>query len=250
MRRTTADPDPARSTGAGVWRLLALAALLAILLASTRLFNAEDVVAAALDWVESQGLLGYLALIFLYVIACVLFVPGSLLTFGAGAIYGFFEGFLLVSVGSTLGATAAFLIGRYFARDRVARWVTGSQKFRAIDDAVAKEGWKIVALTRMSPIFPFNLLNYAYGLTRIALPQYMLASWIGMMPGTAVVVYVGALAGNVATLDADQSRAATTKLIFQAVGLMATLAVTVYVTQISRRALKEQVGEATDDSPT
>lgn len=245
MQRTETDTKAGGQSdvrsGVGVWRLLAVAMVLAVLLISSRLFNAEDAIAYALDWVESQGILGYGVLVLLYVIACVLFVPGSLLTFGAGAIYGYFEGFILVSIGSTLGATAAFLIGRYFARDRVALWVGGNEKFKAIDDAVAKEGWKIVILTRLSPVFPFNLLNYAYGLTRVTLPQYMVASWIGMMPGTAIVVYVGALAGKVATIDADESTGGTGKLIFQAVGLLATVAVTVYVTHISRRALKEQV---------
>lgn len=247
MRHTPTDAEPeapprARG-GPGVWRLLAVAMALALLLVSSRLFDAEDTVASGLDWVESQGLLGYLVLIFLYVLACVLFVPGSLLTFGAGAVYGAFEGFILVSIGSTLGATASFLIGRYYAREWVSGWIAGNEKFNAIDEAVAEEGWKIIALTRLSPVFPFNLLNYAYGLTRVTLPQYMLASWLGMMPGTAVVVYAGAVAGNVATLDTDESSGTTTKLVLQAVGLAATVAVTVYVTHISRRALKDQVGE-------
>jgi uncharacterized membrane protein YdjX (TVP38/TMEM64 family) len=127
---------------------------------------------------------GELIFIAIYVVATVLFIPGSMLTLGAVAVFGVMWGSVYVSIGSTLEATAAFLVGRYLARNAIAPKIEGNERFAAIDKAVASEGWKIVGLTRLSPVFPFTLLNYAFGLTRGKLGHYVLASWIDMMPGT------------------------------------------------------------------
>ena len=177
----------------------------------------------------------------LYILACLFFLPGSVLTLGAGAVWGVVGGVPVVSVASTLGATAAFLVGRYFARDSVARRIEGNERFRAIDEAVAREGWKIVGLTRLSPVFPFNLLNYAFGLTRVSLRDYFFASWIGMLPGTVMYVYLGSLAGSLAALGAGQSTRTPAQWALYGVGLAATVAVTVYVTRIARAALAKRV---------
>jgi uncharacterized membrane protein YdjX (TVP38/TMEM64 family) len=190
-----------------------------------------------LEWIDALGWIGPIVFIAAYVIACVLFIPGSALTLGAGALFGVVRGTILVSIASTLGATAAFLVGRYLARDWVARKIGGNDKFAAIDKAVGKEGWKIVGLTRLSPIFPFNLLNYAYGLTNVRLRDYVLASWIGMMPGTVMYVYVGSLA----RLGVDAAEASTARTTLRIVGLVATVAVTLYITRVAKRALNERV---------
>ena len=124
--------------------------------------------------------------------------------------------------------------------------ICGNTRFKAIDEAVGREGWKIVGLTRLSPIFPFNLLNYAFGLTRVSLKEYFFASWIGMMPGTVMYVYIGSLAGSLATLGADSGRArTTTEWALYVVGLLATVAVTVYVTKIAKKALSEKIETTT-----
>jgi uncharacterized membrane protein YdjX (TVP38/TMEM64 family) len=190
-----------------------------------------------LEWVERMGPTGPVVFIALYVVACVLFIPGSALTLGAGAIFGVVRGSILVSVASTLGATAAFLVGRYAARDWVARKIEKNAKFRAIDQAVAGEGWKIVGLTRLSPVFPFSLLNYAYGLTKVSLRDYVLASWIGMMPGTVMYVYLGSLA----RLGVESETATTAQTAMKVVGLLASVVVTVYVTRVARRALDRRL---------
>jgi uncharacterized membrane protein YdjX (TVP38/TMEM64 family) len=147
-----------------------------------------------------------------------------------------------------MGAVAAFLVGRYLARDWVARKVEGNSRFAAIDRAVGEAGWKIVGLTRLSPVFPFNLLNYAYGLTKVSVRDYFLASWIGMIPGTVMYVYFGTVAGSLATLGAGggtgggvEGEAAVGQLALRLVGLLATVVVTVYITRIARRALAGQV---------
>jgi len=190
-----------------------------------------------LDWVEQLGPTGPIIFILMYITACVFFIPGSALTLGAGAIFGVVKGSVIVSIGSTLGATAAFLVGRYVARDWVARKIEKNEKFMAIDQAVAHEGWKIVGLTRLSPVFPFSLLNYAYGLTKVSLRDYFLASWIGMMPGTIMYVYLGSLA----RLGVEAESATTAQTVLKIVGLAATVALTVYVTRIARNALAKRI---------
>ena len=129
---------------------------------------------------------------------------------------------------------------RYFARDAVARRIANNPRFRSIDDAVAREGWKIVLLTRLSPVFPFNLLNYAYGLTRVHLGEYVVASWIGMIPGTVMFVYIGSLSGDLARAATGAAAPANFRWALNAVGFIATVAVAVYATRIGSRALKER----------
>jgi len=206
-------------------------------------FNLQHVFRDALAWIEDAGPIGPLVFFGVYVGACVFMLPGSILTLGAGAVFGVVYGLLLVSFSSTVGATAAFLVGRYLARERVARRIAGNVTFRAMDEAVATQGWKIVGLTRLSPVFPFNLLNYAFGLTRVSLRDYILASWIGMIPGTAMYVYLGSLAGSLAELGTtDVGRTRTTaEWVLYIVGLIATVAVAVVITRIARRALNRRL---------
>ena len=204
----------------------------------------NELLANALNWVEQLGPTGPAIFILIYIAACVLFVPGSALTLGAGAIFGVVKGSIIVSVASTLGATAAFLVGRYVARDWVARKIAKNEKFAAIDRAVGEEGWKIVGLTRLSPVFPFSLLNYAYGLTKVSLRDYFFASWIGMMPGTIMYVYLGSLA----RLGVESERASGAQIALKIVGLLATVAVTVYVTKIARRALAQRIPQQKTES--
>jgi uncharacterized membrane protein YdjX (TVP38/TMEM64 family) len=234
----------AHSRVAGLFRpkiLIAVAAAIAILYGA-HLVGAGPVVKRALDWIAGLGALAPLAFVAIYILACVLFLPGSILTIGAGVIFGVMRGSIYVSIAATLGATAAFLVGRYFARDWVARKLEGNAKFKAIDQAVGKEGWKIVILTRLSPVFPFNLLNYAYGLTRVSLRDYVLASWVGMIPGAVLYVYLGSLSGDLARAASGDRAQANTPLgwVIKAIGLAATIAVVVYVTRIGARALKEK----------
>jgi len=164
-------------------------------------FNPQELLRSALKWVASLGYIGGLVFIFIYIVSTVAFIPGSILTLGAGVLFGVVLGSLYVFVGATLGAIAAFLVGRYLARDWIGKKIEGNQKFAAIDRSVAHEGFKIVLLTRLSPVFPFNLLNYAFGVTGVTLKDYALAS-VGMFPGTVMYVYIGSLAGDIALLAA------------------------------------------------
>lgn len=193
----------------------------------------------ALSHVENLGMLGPVVFIALYTIATVALLPGSFLTLGGGAIFGVGRGSVYVFLGATLGATAAFLVGRYLARRWVSHKIAQFPKFQAIDRAVGQDGFKIVLLTRLSPVFPFFLMNYAYGLTRVALGDYVLAS-VGMIPGTVTYVYLGSLAGNLATLGTSPSPAnpwITWSL--RLLGLGATLAIAVYGARLAQRTLQD-----------
>src|SRR6267143_2465948 len=191
--------SPSESTRFKNPRLLLWAALIAGVLFAARYFGSGPL-RELLQWISGLGSTAPLVFIPLYVVACVLFIPGSILTLSAGFLFGVVRGSMYVSVAATLGATLAFLIGRYFARQWVAARLAKYPKFKTVDEAVAREGWKIVALTRLSPVFPFNLLNYAFGLMRVSFWEYFFASWIGMLPGTVLYVYVGSLAGSIAGL--------------------------------------------------
>lgn len=195
-----------------------------------------------LEWVNTLGVWGPAVVVLFYIVACIFWLPGSLITIGAGFAFGVVWGTVTVSVGSTLGAVAAFLVGRFIARDWVGRKVAANPKFAAIDDAVADQGFVIVLLTRLSPLFPFNMLNYGYGLTKVSLGTYALASWIGMLPGTVMYVYVGSLAKAATEVASESAARSTVDWFSYAVGFVVAVVVAVYVTRVARRALRERVG--------
>lgn len=182
----------------------------------------------------------------LFLPICLLFLPGSPVTLFGGFAFGkTLPGFLTVtacvSLGSTLGASLAFLVGRTLLRDWVQTWVAGNARFRAIDAAVGQKGFQIVLLTRLSPVFPFNLLNYSFGLTGVSFRDYVLGSWLGMLPGTVMFVYLGATLGDLADVLAGRvERTPLQQALFYG-GLAATVALAVYVGRVARRAINAAV---------
>jgi uncharacterized membrane protein YdjX (TVP38/TMEM64 family) len=238
VRASTAAPASRPASRWVRWRPWLLLAVVALALGiAARLLPLSSWLQEALEGIRRQGVFGIVVFVVLYVVCTVFFVPGSVLTLGAGAVYGVGLGSLLVSIGATLGASAAFLTGRYVARSWVQQRIESNARFAAIDRAVGREGWKIVGLTRLSPVFPFTLLNYAFGLTQVRFRDYLIASWIGMMPGTVLYVYLGSIA------SAAGSGAARTPLqwTLYGVGLLATAAVSFLVTRIARRALAQRL---------
>lgn len=191
-------------------------------------------------WVADLGAVGPAVFALVYAAAVVAFVPGSALTLAAGAIFGVATGAITVFVAAVVGSCAAFLIARYLARSAVEARIAKNEKFAAVDRAIGREGRKIAFLLRLSPAIPFTLLNYALGLTRVSFRDYLLAS-LGMIPGTLLYVYLGAVAGDAASASAGNAEVWQT--VLKAVGLVATAAVTIYVTVLARRALREATGE-------
>ncbi|MFT7462972.1 MAG: putative membrane protein YdjX (TVP38/TMEM64 family) [Pseudohongiellaceae bacterium] len=250
---TAVKPEVAEQPGKGKARVVVLLALLLGVVAAFFTWPIgdwiQDWLQQAVAWVEALGPWGPLALVGLYIVACVALAPASVLTLGAGAVFGVVQGTIAVFIGATLGASAAFLVGRYLARDWVASKVAGNPRFSAIDRAVSREGLKIVVLTRLSPVFPFNLLNYAYGLTGVTFRDYFIGS-LGMLPGTLMYVYLGsvgaAAAGSAGGTDGAEDAGAAGGLGLEVVGLLATIVVTVFVTRIASRALNEATANSAD----
>jgi uncharacterized membrane protein YdjX (TVP38/TMEM64 family) len=227
---------------------IALAVTIAVTIVLLKQWNVpmvlQEALQNALTWVESLGAIAPIAFMVLYNVATVLLIPGSVLTLGGGVLFGLWWGSLYVFVAATLGATLAFWIGRNVAREWVTEKINAYPKFGAIDQAVAQEGFKIVFLTRLSPLFPFNLLNYAFGITQVSLKDYVLGS-VGMIPGTILYVYIGSLIGSVAQLGIKgQTLDPQTQMLqwgIKIIGFMATIAVTVYITKIAQKALDESI---------
>lgn len=204
-------------------------------------FNLQGLFSKSLLWVDSLGWLAPIAFIVIYNIATLLFIPGSLLTLKGGCLFGFLWGSIYVLIAATIGATFAFLVGRYISRDWVCKQIGNKPNFKAIDKAVAKNGLKIVFLTRLSPIFPFNLLNYAFGVTQVSLKDYILGS-VGMIPATAMYVYMGSLIGDIAMKNPSIPKNPETQfiqLLLQGVGLIATVFATFYISKVAKKALEE-----------
>ena len=237
---SAATPTPAGAASSLPWlRVIGVLAGLALLIWLGR--SLGGYVPAFAEWVDGLGFWGPVVFIAGYAIATVGFIPGSLLTLAAGAIFGLVKGTVLVFFGASIGAIAAFLLARYVARGAIERKLEGRPRFQAIDRAVAGEGLKIVTLLRLSPVFPFNLLNYGLGLTQVRLRDYAVAC-LGMIPGTFLYVYYGKALGSLAAVagGAEIERDAGYWSVF-GLGLVATVIVTTIVTRIARRALAKEV---------
>ena len=189
-------------------------------------------------WVQGLGPLGYLVYALVYAVCVVFFVPGSILTLGAGAIYGLAGGIGVVLLGANLGAALSFLLARTFLRERIEKMTAGNPRFEALDRAIAKEGAKIVLLVRLAPVFPFTYSNYAFGLTGVRPSLYVLATLVGILPGTAGYVYVGMAAAGAAT------GSSTASIVLNVLGAAATMAVTIFVARVASRAIREAGVEA------
>ena len=197
-----------------------------------------------IEWINGLGAIAPIVFILAYIIITIAFLPASVVTLGAGFVFGVVKGSILVFIGAMLGATAAFLIGRFVARDWIAKKVEGSRFFSALDNAIAKEGLKLIFLIRLSPAFPFNLLNYALGLTKVSLPNYVLGT-TGIIPGTIMYVYLGSLVGDLAMLGSGEAPSNpvidwTIKILI----FVTVVAISLYIAKIARAALKEAVPEA------
>ena len=179
----------------------------------------------------SSGPVGYLGFILIYIVSTVMMLPGSPLTFTAGALFGFWKGLILVSLSSTLGATCAFMVSRYLIRKSIEKRVLKNKKFQSIDNEIDEQGWKIVILARLSPIIPFFLLNYALGITKIRFIHFIFASWVGMIPGTTVYVLMGTMGG--AFINGKKS---SFEWLLLGMGLIATILVTLLISKIVKNS--------------
>lgn len=220
----------------GKW--IALGVIVIALFASWFLLPVKEWLETFNEWIKGLGVWGGVIYAAIYIIATVVLAPASLLTIVGGLAFGIGIGFPLAAVSATIGATLAFLVARYLLRDKVAKMVESRPKFKAVDKAVSEDGWKVVMLLRLSPLVPFNLQNYFYGITDIKFWHYVPATLIGILPGTLLYVYLGA-AGKAALGGEDGGGSSGLKWGFFAVGLIATIVVAVIVTRKAKAKLNE-----------
>lgn len=225
---------------------IALAAVAVFI--ATRLLPVGDFLRGLLEAVAGLGPWGPVIVGLVYVPAAVLLVPGSVLTLGAGFLFELHFAVLAVILGATAGSCAAFLVGRTFARGWVERRVAGNPTLAAVDEAVAREGFKIVLLTRLSAAIPYNLLNYFYGITRVGFWRYALATLVGMLPGTVMYCYLGSGARSLAEVGAGETGGATVRLVIYLAGLAVAVAVALYVARVARKVLHEKLPPAPHDA--
>lgn len=197
----------------------------------------KDWIRGFVEWVQHMGPAGVVVFIVVYALATVLFLPGWIFTVSAGLIYGIVGGTLVALAGAIIGSTVAFLIARYLLRKNIEEVAEAKPRFRAIDEAIGKNGWKIVGLLRLSPLIPFNLSNYFYGITSIRFLPYLLVSAVGMIPGTLLYAYLGAI--GQAGISGGGSHRSIWQYLLLGVGLLATIAVTILVSRIAKNALKK-----------
>jgi len=226
-------------------RRIAYVVILVSLLYIVRLLPVDRLIDMLSSRVDQMGTLGLIVFGAAYFLAAILFVPGAVLTLTAGAVFGLVRGTIVVSIASTLAAAVAFLIGRHIARDAIVKRAAHSPRFAAIDGAIGDGGWRVVALLRLSPAIPFSLGNYLYGLTSIRFVPYVLASWLAMLPGTFLYIYLGDAGRAGLEAAAGSSGRSPAEWAFLVAGLLATIIVTVYVTKLARKAMRD--GTAIED---
>lgn len=237
VRATAPADSPPLRRATGLLALIAVAG-------GAWALNAEGRVQAALDAVQGLGAWGAVLFTGLYTLGVVLFVPSIVLTLAAGALFGFALGLPLTLLGAAAGAVTAFGIGRTLARERVERALAGNETFHALNRAVAERGWRIVLLARLTPVFPFAIGNYGFGLSALSARAYGLASLLGTIPSNAVYVYAGSLSGSLAAATAAERSRTPGEWALLAGGLLVTVALTVYLRRLAARELARSVPDA------
>lgn len=226
-------------------RLLIFIGIAALFVTAASFLPVAEWTTSLADRARQTGGIGVALFLIAYIVATVAFLPGSILTLAAGFAYGPLWGLAIASPASVAGATAAFLLGRTLLRDWAVRKTRGSPQLRAIEHAVEREGFKLVLLLRLSPLIPFNVLNYALSLSNVRLGTYVAASAVGMLPGTALYVYFGSLAPTAAQLSTAAETGGSSRTLLYAAGLAATIAAVFIVTRAARRALQVELQRTT-----
>jgi uncharacterized membrane protein YdjX (TVP38/TMEM64 family) len=197
--------------------------------------------------IQAAGWAGWLTYLLLYSLACLFFVPGSLMSIGAGAIYGFWGGLTLALLGNGLSALLSLLITRYLLQNWAARYFARHPTMEDLGNAVQEDGWKIVCLTHLSPIMPFSLVNYAFGLTKISATEFLLATILGGVPASIIYVYLGTLAGSFGELSTDLHQHRMLIWFLRILGLTATIVLTIYIARRANQALKRKLPHRSED---
>lgn len=214
------------------WLFVLGGILLAVIISQLPL---ADWFLAIKQWFAPLGLIGIPVFVLAYLLATILGLPNIVLILVAGALFGFVNGVISASIADTLGAIACFLLGRTVARDRVEKWVRKNPRFASLDHAVGKKGWKILLLTRLSPLVPSSVLNYGFSCTKVSFWQYGFFSWLGMLPVIGLYVYLGSF--GVALLQGGLTPG---KILVQIVGVVLAIVAAYYTTRLVQKNLQPE----------
>lgn len=221
------------------WKGIALGLGLVLLSVAVSFLPVADWVKSFIHWVRHLGMAGAFVFIGVYALAAILLLPGAIFTIAAGLVYGVAGGTAVALTGATLGAALAFLVGRYLLRKRIESLARKNKKFGAIDRAIGEQGWKIIGLLRLSPLIPFNLSNYFYGVTGVGFWPYVVASCVGMLPGTLLFAYLGAI-GQAGVGGGGKKGHSPLEWAFLGLGLLATIGVSIFVSRLAKQALEKK----------
>lgn len=225
-------------------RALILLLSLTALLVAVWMLPAREWLIQCTDWAQAHPRIAWAGFILAYILAALFMVPGSILTLAAGVLFGVGLGVALVSLAATLGACCAFLVGRFLARDWVESRLEAMPRFRALDRAVARRGWLIVLLARLSVVIPYNLLNYALGLTNVRFGAYLFGTLVGMLPAIFLYVYLGSVAGSLASLEQTGAPLIPQSLFIT--GLVVTALLIFVIARLTARALRSELDRPGD----
>ncbi|SDK15257.1 TVP38/TMEM64 family protein [Microbulbifer yueqingensis] len=224
-----------------VWIILLSTIVVGIAVGLLLYFDLDDRLIELLQWLESQGWQASLLFILIIALAIVVLAPGVIFTMGAGFVFGVVKGTIFVVVGTVLGATIAFLIARYLFGPRPSRWLMGHMRPPHLGEVIRDEGWRLVMLTRLVPLFPFKLSNYFFGLTPVRLRDFVIGNAIGIIPISLHNVYLGSIASDLATLGAMESERTPVQWAFYGLGFVLAVIGVIGITRIARRALAQKI---------
>ncbi|MFO7594018.1 MAG: TVP38/TMEM64 family protein [Pseudomonadota bacterium] len=251
MSEQSQSKDVARRTLSPLWGIAASILLVAVILGLLIYFDMDEQVIRLLQWFEVKGAWASLLFILIMAAVVVLLLPGILFTTGAGFVFGVVEGAIYVVIGTTLGATLAFIIARYLFGQRAKVFIMRHSRFRLVSDEVVPHGWKIVLLTRLIPFFPSKISNYFFGLTPFSLRGYVGASLLGFIPFSVHNVYLGSIAADLSTLGARNAQRTPLEWTLYGAGFVAAVVAIISLNRMARRALKrfEEKGEIEEELP-
>lgn len=230
-----------------LFKITLLLLLIAAITTACLTLPVEKILKDFLLWVKDDlGPWGPLVLAVAYIPLTVLAVPASILTLGGGYLFGLPVGFVADSIGATIGAAAAFLLGRTIGRSFVTTKLKDYPQFRAVAIAIRRSGFKIVLLLRLVPLLPFNMLNYLLSVTPVPIVEYVLASWLGMMPITFALVYVGTTLKDLSDVTHGWGEFSKTRWVFIALGLLVSVILIICVTRVAKAALEKALAENED----
>ena len=224
-----------------IWLALISVVTVAVVLATLHYFDLDDRLIELMQWMDTLGWQASVWFILVIAIAIVFLFPGVIFTMGAGFVFGVIKGTIYVVLGTTLGAAIAFLIARYLFGKRTSTWVMSKIKPDNLGEIVRDEGWRMIMLTRMVPLFPFKLTNYFFGLTPLKFRDFVIGTFIGVIPITVNNVYVGSIAADLASIGSDRVERTPMEWTLYGLGFAFAVFAIIGLTRMARRALKKKI---------